>query len=65
LRVGLIGCGGISNAHARGYTTLGPAVARVIATADVTAELAQRRAQELGIVNATPAVTYGVAIATV
>ena len=25
---------------------------------------AERRAQELGIVNATPAVTYGVAIAT-
>ena len=48
LRVGLIGCGGISNAHARGYLALGPDVARVIATADVSVELAQRRAQALG-----------------
>lgn len=47
LRIGLVGCGGISNAHARGYRTLGPEVARVIATADVSLELAQRRAQEL------------------
>jgi len=47
LRVGLIGCGGISNAHARAYKTLGPDVARVVATADVSAELAQRRGQEL------------------
>ncbi len=53
LRVGLIGCGGISNAHARGYAALGADVARVIATADVTAELAQRRAQELGAAQAT------------
>lgn len=47
LRVGLIGCGGISNAHARAYKTLGPSIARVVAAADVSPELAQRRGQEL------------------
>jgi predicted dehydrogenase len=47
LRVGLIGCGNISNAHARAYKTLGAEIARVVATADVSLELAQRRGQEL------------------
>lgn len=53
VRVGLIGCGGISNAHARGYRALGPAVARVVATADVSLDLAQRRAQELDAAQST------------
>ena len=47
MRIGLIGCGGISNAHARAYKALGPSVARVVATADVSTELAERRAMEL------------------
>ncbi len=47
LRVGLIGCGNISNAHARAYKALASDVARVVATADVSAELAQRRGLEL------------------
>lgn len=52
-RIGLIGCGGISNAHARGYRALGPAVAQVVAVADVASDLAQRRAAELGAVQTT------------
>ncbi|MCL4543642.1 MAG: Gfo/Idh/MocA family oxidoreductase [Chloroflexi bacterium] len=53
LRIGLIGCGGISNAHVRGYKTLGPDVVQVVATSDVATELAQRRAQELGSAQAS------------
>ena len=48
LRVALIGCGGISGAHAHAYRTLGPDVARVMACADSTLPLAERRATELG-----------------
>lgn len=48
LGVALIGCGGISGAHAQAYRTLGPEIASVTATADVTAALAERRARELG-----------------
>jgi predicted dehydrogenase len=47
LRIGLIGCGGISNAHARAYRALGTGVARVIATADTVADAAARRGREL------------------
>lgn len=47
LRLGLIGCGGISNAHARAYRTLGSGLVRVVATADTLLDLAERRGQEL------------------
>lgn len=45
--VGLIGCGGISRAHAQGYKTLSH-LFRVVAVADVNEQLAQERASELG-----------------
>lgn len=48
LRVALIGCGGISGAHAAAYRTLGPDVAQVTACADAALPLAERRASELG-----------------
>ncbi len=48
LRVALIGCGGISTAHAQAYLRLGPQVAQVTATADAVLALAERRGQELG-----------------
>lgn len=48
LRVGLIGCGGISGAHAQAYRALGPDMIRVVATADRVPALAQRRAADLG-----------------
>lgn len=48
LRIALIGCGGISNAHAAAYRKLGPAVARVTATADSVRRLAEERAAVLG-----------------
>jgi predicted dehydrogenase len=48
LRVALIGCGGISGAHAHAYRTLGHDVAQVTACADAALPLAERRASELG-----------------
>jgi len=40
LRVGIIGCGGISHAHVRGWSAI-PSKARVVAVADVSAPSAQ------------------------
>ncbi|MDW8321309.1 MAG: Gfo/Idh/MocA family oxidoreductase [Armatimonadota bacterium] len=48
LRIGLIGCGGISRAHAHAMQTLGQQMVRVIATCDVDEALAQERARESG-----------------
>jgi 2-polyprenyl-3-methyl-5-hydroxy-6-metoxy-1,4-benzoquinol methylase len=56
-----VGCGPGSIALRLAH--LFEAVAGLDADPDTLVE-AERRAQELGIVNATPAVTYGVAIAT-
>lgn len=47
VRVGLIGAGGIAGAHLRGYQRIA-GEARVAAVADVVAEHAQRRADEVG-----------------
>ena len=46
-RIGVIGCGGISRAHARGYQDL-PDLLQVTATCDGIEELASERAQQLG-----------------
>jgi predicted dehydrogenase len=46
VRIGLIGCGGISRAHARGYRNLGDSEARVVVTCDEARELAEERARE-------------------
>jgi len=48
LRIGLIGCGGISNAHARGWNEVAAEKARVVATADIVEERARERAEQLG-----------------
>jgi predicted dehydrogenase len=48
IRIGLIGCGGISNAHARGWRAVPPEKARVVATADIAQERARERAEQLG-----------------
>lgn len=48
LRVALIGCGGISGAHAAAYGKLGSGIAKVTATADSARQLAERRAAALG-----------------
>lgn len=53
LRIGLIGCGNIANAHARGYKALGEGIVQVVATADVSSELARRRGEELGAAQIT------------
>lgn len=53
LRVALIGCGGISNAHAAAYRKLGPDVVRVTAVTDVLRPLAEQRAVQLGAEIAT------------
>jgi len=47
IRVGLIGCGGISLAHARGYLQ-SPNLFEVVACCDERKELAEERAQQLG-----------------
>lgn len=47
IRIGLIGCGGISNAHARGYKSL-PDLFQVVATCDLSESLAGERAKQLG-----------------
>ncbi len=47
IRMGLIGCGGISRAHARGYLQL-PDLFEVIACCDERKELAEERGQQLG-----------------
>ncbi|HEY6738738.1 MAG TPA: Gfo/Idh/MocA family oxidoreductase [Actinopolymorphaceae bacterium] len=47
VNVGLIGCGGISNPHVNGYLAI-PEKAKVTAVADVVAENANRRAEQLG-----------------
>ncbi len=46
-RVGMIGCGGISRTHARGFNAL--AQAQVVAGADIRQEAADRFAEEFGI----------------
>lgn len=48
VRIGLIGCGGISRAHVQGMKSLGQEVVRVVATCDVEEALAQERARESG-----------------
>ncbi len=47
IRVALIGCGGISRAHARGYLQ-SPDLFEVVACCDERRELAEERAQQLG-----------------
>ncbi len=47
VNVGLIGAGGIANAHMKGYLAI-PDAARVTAVADVVAENAQKRAEQAG-----------------
>ena len=47
IRVALIGCGGISQAHARGYLQ-SPDLFEVVACCDERKELAEERAQQLG-----------------
>jgi predicted dehydrogenase len=46
IRIGLIGCGGISRAHARGYLQ-SPDLFEVVACCDERRELAEERAQQL------------------
>ncbi|GBC96566.1 scyllo-inositol 2-dehydrogenase (NAD(+)) [bacterium HR16] len=48
LRIGLIGCGGISRAHVRAMQILGRETVQVVATCDVEEALAQERARESG-----------------
>ncbi|MDW8104337.1 MAG: Gfo/Idh/MocA family oxidoreductase [Armatimonadota bacterium] len=48
LRIGLIGCGGISRAHVRAVQSLGEEVARITVTCDIDEALARERAQEAG-----------------
>lgn len=48
LRIGLIGCGGISRAHVRAMQSLGQEMVRVVATCDVEEALAQERARKSG-----------------
>jgi len=47
IRIGVIGCGGISRAHARGYESL-PEILQVVATCDEVESYAAERAQQLG-----------------
>lgn len=47
IRIGLIGCGSISRAHARGYLKL-PELFEVVACCDERKELSEERAQQLG-----------------
>lgn len=47
IRVGLIGCGGISRAHADGWNSV-KEKAKVVATADLIPERAKERANQLG-----------------
>jgi len=47
IRVGLIGCGGISRAHARGYLQ-SPDLFEVVACCDERLELAKERGEQLG-----------------
>ncbi|MGQ9486900.1 MAG: Gfo/Idh/MocA family protein [Armatimonadota bacterium] len=48
VRIGLIGCGGISRHHVRAVLSLGAEQVRIVATCDVVPELAQARASETG-----------------
>jgi UDP-N-acetyl-2-amino-2-deoxyglucuronate dehydrogenase len=48
VRIGLIGCGGISHAHIRGMLSLGADVIRVVVTCDVERSLAEERARDAG-----------------
>lgn len=47
IKIGLIGCGGISDIHVRGYLTM-PDQVQVVAVSDVVAENAARRAEQAG-----------------
>ncbi|GAB3436537.1 Gfo/Idh/MocA family protein [Flindersiella endophytica] len=47
VKIGLIGCGGISNPHVNGYLAI-PDQAKVTAVADVVVENAERRSDQLG-----------------
>ncbi len=48
IRIGLIGCGGISRAHVRGIRKLGTDIVRVVATCDIDPALAEERARDAG-----------------
>ncbi|GIX07470.1 MAG: hypothetical protein KatS3mg115_1873 [Candidatus Poribacteria bacterium] len=47
VRIGLVGCGGISRAHARGLRALGPEWAKVVLCCDLDPDRARLRAEEL------------------
>lgn len=53
IRVGLIGCGGISRAHARAYRNLGETEVRVVIVCDEVLSLAEERARETGALSST------------
>ena len=53
LKVGIIGCGGISNSHMSGYKALGDAV-EVVACCDINFEKAQEYAARYGIPHCYP-----------
>ncbi|MEJ5251526.1 MAG: Gfo/Idh/MocA family oxidoreductase [Armatimonadota bacterium] len=48
IRIGLIGCGGISRHHAQAVQSLGTEQIRIVATCDVDLSLAQARAEQTG-----------------
>lgn len=48
IRIGLIGCGGISRHHAQAVLSLGDEQVRIVATCDVDLSLAQARAEQTG-----------------
>lgn len=48
VRIGLIGCGGISRHHAQAVLSLGAEQVRIVATCDVDLSLAQARAEQTG-----------------
>ena len=48
IRIGLIGCGGIGGAHAKGWNAVDSSKARVVATADVDEKKAKEKAEQVG-----------------
>jgi len=48
IKVGMIGCGGISRGHVAGWQTVDSQKARVVATADIDEAAAKERAEALG-----------------
>src|SRR5690606_18611363 len=51
LRIGIIGAGGISAAHIRGYQEF-PEDCEIVAIADISPDKARARAEEFGLANA-------------